>query len=283
LDRQWDDLTINYAETWSIPWVVPAEERDDYEIHLVEKGEGRFCIGGRNYAVKPGDIIILRSYEGNSFQPDEPDFRHVFVTFKMKDSLYKDEMRELDRQLAQIPLPLTPGNVPELQQLFYQLHKTLSVKSGQYMFRLKMLLGTLVCKLKEGCMEKPGESMDDVRSAVGKSARELVDRVIMHLQRNYGTGIRLDDIGRLVSLHPRYLCTVFRQVTGYTVNEYLRQVRLERAKRLLLYTTLSITEIALETGFGSSQYFSRIFNQAEGIEPRMFRRTRALDKNSIKK
>lgn len=280
LDGEWKNLTIDYAEPWTVPWVVPAGERDDYEIHLVEKGEGIFCSGGRNYSVKPGDIIILYSFDGNSFKADGPDFRHIFVTFKIKESLCNEKNLELNRLLAFNILPLKPGNVPELQQLFHQMHKIISVRSGQYMFKLKILLGTLVDKLKEGCMEEACENLESIKAFTGKNTRELVDRVIMFLYKNYNAEVRLEDIGRMVSLHPRYLCTVFRQITGHTINDFLRQIRLERAKRLLLYTSLSITDIALETGFGSSQYFSRVFNQSEGVEPRVFRKMR-INVNSI--
>jgi AraC-like DNA-binding protein len=103
----------------------------------------------------------------------------------------------------------------------------------------------------------------------------------MFLYSNYNTKIRLESIGHMVNLNPRYLCTVFRQVTGRTINQYLTEIRIEKAKRLLLYTSLSITEIALETGFSSSQYFSNVFRRAEGIEPSIYRKTRTRGVSDI--
>lgn len=257
---------------------MPAGERDDYEIHLIEKGDGTFFIGDREYNVKPGDIIILHSMEGNSFKPDNPDFRHVFVTFKFKDSLCSEKILDFNNKLMQEMLPLKPQNTFEIQQLFYSLHKAILTRSDGYMFRLKILLGKLIFEIMEGCPEKSGynrESSGNIRMSAAKSTRELVDRVIMFLHKEYHKQLNLKDIGQIASLHPRYLCTVFKLVTGCTINEYLREIRIEQAKRLLLYTTLSITDIALETGFDSSQYFSRVFKKMNGAEPRTFRKTRA--------
>ena len=152
------------------------------------------------------------------------------------------------------------------------------------MFRLKIFLGRLVLKIMEGIPANPGDtpkSPENIVATTGKGTHELVDKVIMLLYENYNTQLSLKDIGHIASLHPRYLCTVFKQITGCTINEYLRKIRIEQAKRLLLYTTLSITEVALETGFGSSQYFSRIFKRTNKVDPRTFRKTRLGSKSDM--
>jgi|GEM_PF-1592106 len=273
INEEWNSLKITFAEPWTVSWTVPPGERDDYEIHLVEKGEGRFRIGKREFHVKPGDIIFLHSMEGNSFKPDEESFRFVFVTFKFDDSIGSSIMKKLNETLGEEALPFSIGDIPEIQQLFYRMHREISLKAEGYMFRLKLLLGMLVVMITD--LRKKGDNKEDIQLTVNMGTRELVDKVILLLQRNYSRSIRLDDLGRQVNLHPRYLCTLFRQITGQTVTEYLRDLRIEKAKRLLLYTSLTITEIALDVGFSSSQYFSRVFSRAEGIDPRTFRKMRS--------
>ena len=272
MNEEWNNLRITFAEPWTIPWTVPPGERDDYEIHLVEKGEGKFRIGKREFHVKPGDVIFLHSMEGNSFKPDEEPFRFVFVTFKFDNSIGINIIKKLNEILGKEALPFTLGNIPEIQQLFYRLHKEISIKAEGYMFRLKLLLGILVEMITD--LRKKGDSKEDIQLTVRMGTRELVDRAIMFLQRNYNRDIRLEELGRQVNLHPRYLCTLFKQITGQTVKEYIRSLRIEKARRLLLYTSLSITEIALDVGFSSSQYFSRVFSREEGIDPRTFRKMR---------
>jgi len=272
LNEQWNAVKVTFAEPWTIQWHVPPGERDDFEIHLLEKGEGRFFIGNREFYVKSGDVIFLYSMEGNSFEPKDGPFRFLFVTFKIKDSDSSGKAIKL-RENLKLETPVwSPENPDEIARLFYQMHKTISLRADGYMFRMKLLLGTLVSKIIDAV--NADGSQEDNYFTINRGTRGLVDSVIMFLQKNYSMDIKLEDLGRLVNLHPRYLCTLFSKVTGQTITEYIRDLRIEKAKRLLLYTSRSITDIALEVGFNNSQYFSRVFVKEEGIDPRTFRKIR---------
>lgn len=271
IDTEWENIEITFAEPWEISWVVPPDERDDYEIHFLEKGRGRFFTGGREYSVVKGDMIILHSMEGNSFIPDESPFRIIFTTFRLK-ACKSPEKTELLKSLLGGDNLIKLTNYHDAQELLYRMHKEILFKSDSYMVRLKLLLGSLAAAMSD--QYTGGDCMEEIRFNANRNAHELINRVTIYLQDNYGSDISLADLGRFVNLHPRYLCTLFRQIRGKTVVEFLREIRLEKAKRLLLYTSLSMTEIALETGFNSSQYFSRIFSQQVGIDPRTFRKTK---------
>jgi len=184
----------------------------------VEKGEGTFQVGNRKFHVKSGDIMFFHSMEGNSFKPDEEPFRFVFVTFKFDDTI-DSIIKKLNETLREEALPFSIGDIPEIQQLFYRMHKEISLKAEGYMFRLKLLLGMLVVMITD--LRKNGDNKEDIQLTVNMGTRGLVDRVIMFLQKNFSSDIRLEELGKLVNLHPRYLCTIFRQITGQTIIEYL--------------------------------------------------------------
>lgn len=272
IDEEWYNITVTFAEPWEIPWAVPVGTRDDYEIHFLEKGKGRFFVGGREYAVSKGDIVCLHSMEGNSFIVEEEPIRFIFLTFKIDPVKNPGRVKELNSLLAQERFPLRSADPQKIQEILYRMHKEISLKSGKYMFRIKLLLGELVSGLMD--QYKENDSIDNMKFNVNRKTHELINRIIIHLQENYNREISLEDLGRLVNLHPRYLCTLFRQVSGKTVSEFLREIRIEKAKRLLAYTSLSITDIALETGFSNSQYFSRTFSRSEGMDPRTYRKSR---------
>lgn len=65
---------------------------------------------------------------------------------------------------------------------------------------------------------------------------------------------------------------MFKQITGFTVVEYLSFVRVRKAEGLLCETDLSITEIAGETGVGNVTYFERVFRTATGLAPLQYRK-----------
>jgi AraC-like DNA-binding protein len=64
---------------------------------------------------------------------------------------------------------------------------------------------------------------------------------------------------------------IFKKETGLSPNDYLQRHRVDCCKELLSGTDRTITDIALETGFGSSQYFSRVFRKYCGLTPMEFR------------
>ncbi|HEU4609197.1 MAG TPA: helix-turn-helix transcriptional regulator, partial [Chitinophagaceae bacterium] len=67
----------------------------------------------------------------------------------------------------------------------------------------------------------------------------------------------------------------FKLVTGESPNQYLLNLRLERARHLLSTTALNISEIADQTGFGSVFYFSKLFRKKHGLSPGQFRDAQA--------
>ena len=273
IDEQWNNIKIAFAETWTIPWSIPAGERDDYEIFLLEKGEGIFSIGGQEFKVTPGDMVFLYSMWGNAFHPNEgSSFRFVFVTFKFAVCLTNSKIKSLNEALTQEIFPWHIGDDQEYVQLFYQLHHEKSLGSNGYRFRMKLMLGLLITKIAN--THEHGEKSNNLQLAINPATRESVDRVIVFMQKNYRNKINLDELGKLVNLNSRYLCTLFKQIIGQTLVEYLTDIRIEKAKRLLLYTSLSITDIALDIGFSNSQYFSRVFSRSEGMSPREYRKRR---------
>lgn len=271
IDSEWNNIRIVFAEPWEIPWVVPAGDRIDYEIFFLEKGRGRFTCGGRVYEASSGDVVYWNSFEGNSFTPLEQPFRFMFVTFEIRNPSNPHVVEELNRQLRLAKFPLKLANPDQIQSILYCIYRELSLKSANYQFSAKLLLGDLACKLIK---LSEGGDKEDAGFPSNNGTHQFINRVIIHLQENYTRDIRLKDLGNLVNLHPRYLCTLFRQVTGKTINEFVRKIRLEKAKRLLLYTSLDITEIALQVGFSSSQYFSRVFSREVGGNPRTFRKAK---------
>lgn len=72
-------------------------------------------------------------------------------------------------------------------------------------------------------------------------------------------------------MNPSYLSRIFHQETGLPLSEYILQVRLDAARKLLLQTHMKIYEIAEKTGFGTPGYFTKVFHKAENISPKNYR------------
>ena len=109
---------------------------------------------------------------------------------------------------------------------------------------------------------------------LGSEAQRVVRKAMVYLHEHYMEPISLEQTARHVSMSKEYLARCFHQELGITLVTYLNRYRVDRAKSLLERGEHSLTEVALETGFSNSAYFSRVFRQEVGISPRDFLRAK---------
>ena len=111
--------------------------------------------------------------------------------------------------------------------------------------------------------------------ASGGGAGSIVVQAKEYLMRNHARELTLAEVAWAVKKSEEHLARAFRRVTGQTVFDYLRTVRLEMAKTLLINSEKTLTEIAASTGFGSLALFSRNFKLYVGLNPSSYRERRA--------
>jgi AraC-like DNA-binding protein len=110
-------------------------------------------------------------------------------------------------------------------------------------------------------------------STLGSEAQRVVRKAMAYIHEHYMESISLEDASRHVSMSKEYLARCFRQEMGITLVTYLNRYRVNQSKALLEKGDCNLTEIALETGFSSSGYFSRVFRQEVGMSPTEYQRS----------
>ena len=103
-----------------------------------------------------------------------------------------------------------------------------------------------------------------------RAARERVERVRVILREKLMEPPSLEELGRLVGCSPFYLSRQFSQETGLTIQQYLQQIRLERAAELLRTGQCNVTEAAMEVGYNSLSHFSATFRETFGCCPGLY-------------
>ena len=111
----------------------------------------------------------------------------------------------------------------------------------------------------------------EVREDTLASHCKAVERVITSARGRLCEPISLRDMSRVAYLSTFHFNRVFHQVTGLPPAKFISAMRLDEAKRLLLNTNLSITDICFEVGYNSLSTFTRRFTQRVGLGPREFR------------
>lgn len=99
-----------------------------------------------------------------------------------------------------------------------------------------------------------------------------IEAALRYIAENFALPITLNEVAEEINLTPTYLSRKFKKVTGTTFKEYVNYIRIRQASQMLLTTDDSITKIALNCGFNSSNYFKDCFRRINGISPRTFRK-----------
>lgn len=98
-----------------------------------------------------------------------------------------------------------------------------------------------------------------------------------YISKNYSdSNLSIKDISDHVHLSSSYLCTVFKTETGQTLNQYLTNFRMEKAKQLLSDPRNKISEIAASVGYGDQNYFGKTFKKVVGLSPSEYREKESL-------
>jgi transcriptional regulator GlxA family with amidase domain len=148
-----------------------------------------------------------------------------------------------------------------MPELIHELQNTQNLRRAHSI----SLLRAILVELKRTIC---GETSDhEMNSPSGKKVQRLLTELSSNCDRQW----TLEQMADRCGIRRTYLNTVFQKMTGSTPMEYLASLRIVKAKTLLRDTKGKVIDIALECGFGSSQYFSNTFKQVCGMTPSEYR------------
>ncbi|SKC06795.1 two-component system, response regulator YesN [Lachnospiraceae bacterium] len=157
-----------------------------------------------------------------------------------------------------------------------ELSRDLSYIGSGKMEYQKLLGDVMSAKKREELIEICDWLVSEVSRGIGKTedTKDLsVLRTKSIINEFYKTGITLDEIASKLNLTPEYLGTKFHKETGVSFKNYMRDVRINKAKELLTGTNLKLYEIAGQVGYNDSKYFSKVFREVTGQLPADYRKT----------
>lgn len=236
---------------------------NSYEIIHVLSGSGNVVCGDKIFPLEPGSIYFIDSEMPHMTLP-EGETEYV----RSKAVLQKNAVAGL---LAQI------GDSTTLDALFgsrggkfFRLDSRTGETVDSLFFSMEddpspihffknILEIFMLCKASEAAPTKAG----------GCGATE---QLMLYISSHLASPLRLDTLSAAVHTSKYYLCREFHKKTGMTINEYIKSVRILRAKKLLETTADSVSEIALSVGFVNFSHFSSAFKSICGMPPSAYRK-----------
>lgn len=128
--------------------------------------------------------------------------------------------------------------------------------------------GTCIDNLKISLFEQRVSAEDSPE----KQEERTISGITRYLQEHLAEEMSLSVLAEEFHLNPQYISQLFKNEIGVNFLSYLTNIRMEKAKKLLLSTSLSVAEVAEQSGYGDYRVFTKVFKKNEGITPSQYRR-----------
>ncbi len=114
--------------------------------------------------------------------------------------------------------------------------------------------------------------LDEVYAAAESTDLPVIRHAVSYIKEHFWEELTLEDVAQEVHFSPYYVSRLFKEELGLTFIEYLTKIRIDEAKRLLLETNMTVSEISDLVGYQDPSYFTKVFKKREGVTPTQFRR-----------
>ncbi len=251
---------------------------DFCELSIVLSGSAEHVVGDERYLIKKGDVFVMGENVFHGFE-NVDNFRLCNIMFRPEVLLNGDlDVKQLpgfhalfllepkinDAEGFKSRFKLAPDQFAELSQLINLAEKEYSSDNGGKKTLLLSYFMQLLVMLSR-YYDAPSRHREI--SGIAEAAA--------YMESHYAEDISFDKILEISHYSQRHFIRLFASVYNTTPQKYLSNIRLRIACKLLRESNLSITEVALRSGFGDANYFSRVFRKSMDITPSQFRQSRA--------
>ena len=253
-------------------WSHYANKTRDYEIIIVT--EKAFYLtfvsesGKEDVIIRAGEILIIPP--GQEFYATKPSagIRFYWVHFRLPESAVLITEDEAAGSVSNYILPLHSDEfIPERELVLIQQ----LIEAKKSTKPLTELLNSYVKTLLLSLANSSRHMLKEKHTKISDKENNLQNFLKIYISHNFERLDSIDEVADYFGYNKIYLSQFFKEKYGVTIKQYIMNLRLEKAKDLLLATTLQINEIAKVCGYEDEKYFSRIFRKRYGVSPRDFR------------
>lgn len=252
------------------PEVDDLHKHTFYEIIWIEEGMSRQVIDYQEHVISPGMLFFISPGQLHEFEEWQPlRGGSIFFTedFFLLNHVNKDKLFELiflDNFYVNPYLKPDPSSYAEIKHTIDWL--LAERKRADYSESIaRSLLHVLLAQIQR-CVEAQSQLVLSKKYLVlYKTFKNLIDT-------HFRESLTVRAYAEKLHITPHHLNLVARHVTGKTASELIRTRSVLEAKRLLVFTDHSVSEIAAELGFFDSSYFARLFKAETGTSPGEFKK-----------
>lgn len=267
------DFPFTLYHIWkpSQAFQIPIHWHDELEIIYVRRAPLSILIDGEEYTagdhsifmVNPGQLHLM----GSDILPVDY-FTLLFplelISFQTEDALERELMAPLRRHRMAFEAEIPKGQLRDTLTDFLEQMITMSERNDcENQIGIRILLLRFIQLLVKN---------DFVKYTDMGNRQNTQKELLSYLQQNYSRPISLQELSARFHLSEKYISRYFKENFHLNLSQYVNYLRLSHAKHLLETSALSVTEVALQSGFSNVSYFIRTFKKGFGMSPLQYRR-----------
>ena len=268
-----DPFSTYHIQNGGQSFQIPVHWHDELEIIYVKSGFLTVNISGENYIGKPGDAFVVSPGNLHFMGSQTGTVDYFTFLFPLKYIAFRtDDM--LDDKLIE---PLNSGHLmisPEIKDTVKEQCEQLA---GVYAAEIDESESKITGQIKKKIillqfiheLWKKGFIVENDTTGRNTVEKEMVS----YIQQNYTGKILLREFGEQFHLSEKYISRYFKDHFHITLSQYVTYLRLEHAKQMLQETDISVTEVAMQSGYQNVSYFIRSFKKTYGVSPLKYRKS----------
>ncbi|CCZ70841.1 AraC family transcriptional regulator [Bacteroides gallinaceum] len=232
----------------------------EYQLLYITKGQGSFASDDTpDRQVGKGHLIVLFPGQWHTYKPDTATgWNEYYIGFEgtMADQLVRNSFLTKDNQVLDI------GLNEELAMLFsraLEVAEEDKTASQQYLAGIVLhMIGLVLSVSRNNVFEKDNVS-------------EKMEQAKIIMNENLCREIDPEQLAARLNLSYSWFRKAFKDYTGYAPAKYFQELKMRKAKQLLVGSTHSVKEICFMLGYTSTEHFSNLFKKHAGITPLKYR------------
>jgi AraC-like DNA-binding protein len=245
----------------------------DFEITLIENCSGRRFIGDHIQDFESPELVLMGSYLPHCWQyykATDPSLTtqatviHFSPDFLGKQLLEKPEAKQINKLFAKAArgISFSGSTVIQAQALMKQMLSGSGLSRAALMLQLlDVLAGSTTYQVLSSAYFNEVENSAEAQK---------INKVFDYVFRNFKNEIGLQDVSNLVYMSPAAFCRFFKSKTNRTLIDFVKEVRIGHAAKLLLEGHNNVTEACYHSGYNNISNFNKHFKEIKGMPPRDF-------------
>ena len=246
---------------------------DEYEIYYLVEGERFYFIGQRTYHIHKGSLVFInKNVIHKTGLASTPYHDRILIEFCGEPfgsffSTFGDLSLESFFEEYTGVMDFDAREQTYVENLLMGIQSEIHHKKPGYRLSVMNKLSSLLIF----AMRHDSKSAGEKTSVAGSAKYRKVDDVAKYIVKNCTNPMSLESVANSFYVNKCYLSRIFKETTGFTINEYINIHRVNKAQKLLTDSNLSITEIASGCGYESLTYFEKVFKTYREVSPLKYR------------